>query len=93
MAGLAMNINSQRKMNIDNNSVDHLYKCKYIFDKKKNRKLANIQASLYFYGMIILVKTKSLCRGMAWLPFQKRRKHKDVTAIGENTKMGQGSRT
>ena len=24
-----------------------------------------------FYGMIILVKTKPLCKGMAWLPFQK----------------------
>ena len=41
------------------------------FDKKKKRKLANIWSSLHFYGMIILVKTKPLCKGMAWLPFQK----------------------
>ena len=41
--------------------------------KKKNRLLANIQPSLHFYGMIILVK-KGLCRGMAWLPFQKEEK-------------------
>ena len=38
---------------------------------KKIRKLANIRPSLQFYGMIILVKIKPLCRGMAWLPFQK----------------------
>ena len=41
------------------------------FDKKKKRKLANIQPRLHFYGMIILVKKKGLCVGMAWLPFQK----------------------
>ena len=41
------------------------------FDKKKNRKLANIRPSLHFYGMIILVKKKGLCIGMTWLPFQK----------------------
>ena len=29
-----------------------------------------VRPSLHFYGMIILVK-KGLCRGMAWLPFQK----------------------
>ena len=40
------------------------------FDKKKNRELANTLPSLHFYGMIILLK-KGLCRGMAWLPFQK----------------------
>ena len=33
--------------------------------------MANIRPSLQFYGMIIFVKTKPLCRGMAWLPFQK----------------------
>ena len=44
----------------------------YVFsDKQKNRKLANIRPSSQFYGMIILVKTKSLCIGMAWLAFQK----------------------
>ena len=37
----------------------------------KHRKFANIQVSLHFCGMIILVKTKPLCMGMAWLPFQK----------------------
>ena len=36
-----------------------------LFDKKKKKKLANIQPSLKFYGMIILVKTVPLCRGMA----------------------------
>ena len=41
------------------------------FLTKKNRKLANIRPSLHFYGMTILVKTKPLCIGMAWLPFQK----------------------
>ena len=41
-----------------------------IFDKKKNRKLANIRPSLNFYGIIILVK-KAKCIGMAWLGFQK----------------------
>ena len=40
-------------------------------DKKKNRKLANIRPSLHFYGMTILVETKPLCKGMAWLPFKK----------------------
>ena len=40
-------------------------------DKKKNRKLANIRSSLQFHGMIILVKTIPLCRGMARVPFQK----------------------
>ena len=35
--------------------------------------MANIRPSLHFYGMIILVKTKPLCRGMAWLQFQKDR--------------------
>ena len=34
------------------------------FDKKTNRKLANTQPSLHFYGMIILMKTKPLCIGM-----------------------------
>ena len=42
-----------------------------LFDKKKNRKFTNIPPSLHFYGMIILVKTKPLWWGMAWLPFQK----------------------
>ena len=32
-----------------------------------------IGSSLQFYGMIILVKTKPLCRGMARLPIQKLR--------------------
>ena len=41
------------------------------FYKKKNRKLAKIQPSLQFFGMKILVKTKSLCKGMAAMPFQK----------------------
>ena len=45
--------------------------CYLVFDKKKNKKSAIIWSSLQFYGMIILVKTKPLCRGMAWLPFQK----------------------
>ena len=35
------------------------------FDKKKKRELANIQASLHFYGMIILVQKKGLCIVMA----------------------------
>ena len=30
-----------------------------------------MRPSLHFYGMIILVKKKSLCLGMAGLPFQK----------------------
>ena len=42
-----------------------------IFDKKKKRELANIQPSLHFYCVIILVKKKGLCTGMAGLPFQK----------------------
>ena len=33
--------------------------------------MANIQPSLHFYGMIILVKKKGLCIGMPWLSFQK----------------------
>ena len=41
-----------------------------LFDEKKNRKMANIRPSLHFYGMIFWWK-KGLCRGMAWLPFQK----------------------
>ena len=41
-----------------------------IFFDKKGR-LANIRPSLLFYGIIILVKTIPLCRGMAWLPFKK----------------------
>ena len=43
----------------------------WFYDKKKNRKSAIKGSSLQFYGVIILVKTKPLCRGMAWLPFQK----------------------
>ena len=35
----------------------------YLYGKK--RQLANIRPSLQFYGMIILVKTKLFCRGMA----------------------------
>ena len=30
----------------------------YFFDKKKNSKLAKIQPSLHFYGIIILVKKR-----------------------------------
>ena len=41
------------------------------FDKKKNRELANIRLRLNIYGMIILVEKKGLCKGIAWLPFQK----------------------
>ena len=44
---------------------------KLFFDKKKKRELANIRPSLHFSGMIILVKKKGLCIGMAGLPFQK----------------------
>ena len=43
----------------------------FVFDKEKNWKSAIIWSNLQFYGVIILVKTKSLCRGMALLPFQK----------------------
>ena len=39
-----------------------------IFDKKKNRKQANIQPSLHFYGMMILVKTPVQRNGMAAIP-------------------------
>ena len=42
-----------------------------VFDKSKNRKSAIKWSSLQFYGIIILVKTKPLWRGMSWLPFQK----------------------
>ena len=38
---------------------------KFIFTKRKKRELANIQPSLHFYGMIILVKKKVLCIGKA----------------------------
>ena len=38
---------------------------------KRKRKIANIQPSLQFYGIIYLVKIKPLSWGMAWLPFQK----------------------
>ena len=39
------------------------------FDKKKNRKLANIRPSLHFYGMIILVEKGPLQKsGMAAIP-------------------------
>ena len=43
------------------------------FDKKKNRKLANIWPSIYFYGFygVIFWWKKGLCREMAWLLFQK----------------------
>ena len=41
-------------------------------NKKKNRKSAIKWFSLQFYGMIILVNTKPLCRGRAWLPFPKK---------------------
>ena len=37
---------------------------------RKKRKLANIQPSLHFYGTIFWLK-KGLCKGMAWLLFQK----------------------
>ena len=50
------------------NEIDVQY---LVFDKKKNRKSAIKWSTLQFYGMIILVKTKPLCRGMAWLPLQK----------------------
>ena len=36
--------------------------------KKKKGKSANLRPSLPFYGMI---KSQHLCKGMAWLPFQK----------------------
>ena len=36
-----------------------------LFDKNKNRKLVKIWPSLHFYGMIILVKIKPFCTGMA----------------------------
>ena len=42
-----------------------------LFDKYKNRKWASIWPGLLFYGMLILVITVPLCKGMAWLPFQK----------------------
>ena len=54
----------------DDDSLAHLCKCKFVFCQK-DKNLANIQPSLHFYGMIILVKTKPLCKGMAWLPFKK----------------------
>ena len=56
-------------VNNDDDRPAHLYKQNF-FDKKKNRKLAKIQPSPHFHGMIILVK-KPLCSGKAWLPFQK----------------------
>ena len=53
------------------------------FDIKKNRKLVNTLPSLHFYGMIILGKTKPLCIGMAWLPFQKVVKYDALDASGK----------
>ena len=45
----------------------------FFFDKNKNRKLKNIKPSLNFLWYDNFVK-KTLCRGMAWLLFQKERK-------------------
>ena len=55
----------------DDDSLARLYKCIFVFDEKKKRKLTNTRPSLHFYGMLILVKTKPLSIEMAWLPFQK----------------------
>ena len=65
--------------NVYNYQCLTLVLCLYLFfDKKKNRKLANIQPSLQFYDIIILVKTKPFCWGMAWIPFQKYQTYLDV---------------
>ena len=67
---LSCTLNRWKKVNNNDDSLDHLYQCKFVLWQK--RKIENWQMeSLHFYGMIILVKTVPLCRGMAWLPFQK----------------------
>ena len=43
-----------------------------IFLKKRKRKNKNLYSLAFkFYGIIYVVKTIPLCRGMAWRPFQK----------------------
>ena len=39
-------------VNNDDCSLDHLFKCKFVFDKKKNNKSAIIRSSLQFYGIV-----------------------------------------
>ena len=68
---LVLYLCSMEKVNNNKGSLACWCKYKFAIDKKKNRKLVNIWPSLHFYGIIILVKTVPLCRGMAWLPFQK----------------------
>ena len=40
---------SMEKLNNNKVSQAHLYRCKFVFGKKKNRKLANVRPSLHFY--------------------------------------------
>ena len=63
--------NHWKKVNNNHDSLPIFIQMKFFVDKKKYRKLSNIQPSFHFYGMIIWVKTKPLCIGMALLPFQK----------------------
>ena len=49
-----------KKVNNNDDSLDHLYKCKFVFDPNKNRKLAKKRPSLHFNAMIFWLKKGSL---------------------------------
>ena len=56
---------SSKKVNENKSSLPQLYKYNLFFDVKKKGTLGILQPSLHFNGLIILVKTQHLCKGMA----------------------------
>ena len=61
---------------------ERIKNCLYMADQFMSFHMMTIkQPSLQFYGMIYLVQTIFICRGMAWLPFQKLSVSIDVSQV------------
>ena len=58
-------IRRQHFEKINKGSLAPLYKCKFVYWQKEKRKIGKFTAKL------TVIKSQHLCKGMAWLPFQK----------------------
>ena len=51
-------LNCQKKVNNNEDRLDHLYKCKFIFWQKEKKKIGQYTAKLTFLWFVILVKKR-----------------------------------
>ena len=60
-----------RLVNKNDDSLDRLYKCKFVFDKKKKFRISQYTAKLTFLWYDILVKKRVSAEEWQWMSFQK----------------------